>query len=287
MALRKALSDEGLDAGPHTIQFHLSRRRRRGVPSVTTIWRVLQRRGFVTPQPHKRPRSSYVRFEADLPHECWQADTTHWALADGADVEILNMIDDHFRLRVGSQAVRTTKAADVVATFYGAAGRFGLPASLLTDNGAVFTAAPRGGRCVIETELDHLGITSKHSRPYHPQTCGKVERFHQTLKRWLAKPPPPATLADLQAQLDHFAAYYNTVRPHRALRRQTPSQAFAARTKATPRRPGVSIPTPYRVRHDRIDSCGRIDVRVLTEEGELLRHLTLDPSRDYQPHERP
>ena len=314
VALRKALSDEGLDAGPHTIQFHLSRRRRRGpVPSVATIWRVLQRRGFVTPQPQKRPRSSYIRFQAELPNECWQADTTHWALADGTDVEILNVIDDHSRLLVGSRAFRTTKAADVVATFYGGVERCGLPASLLTDNGAVFTAAPRGGRCAIETELDRLGITSKHSRPYHPQTCGKVERFHQTLKKWLAKQPPATTLTDLQADLDRFAAYYNTVRPHRALQRRTPAEAFAARTRATPTRAGVSIPTHYRVRHDRVDKAGRItlrhrsrlhhvglgrahcgtrvlvlvadlDVRVLTENGELLRQLTLDPTRDYQPH---
>jgi hypothetical protein len=227
-------------------------------------------------------------------------------------VEILNILDDHSRLIVASQAFRTTKAADVVATFYAAAGRYGLPAAMLTDNGAVFTAAPRGGRCAIETELDHLGITAKHSRPYHPQSCGKVERFHQTLKRRLAKQPPAATLAELQAQLDNFATYYNTIRPHRSLRRRTPAEAFTARTKAAPTRPGLAIPTHYRVRHDRVDQSGRItlrhrsrlhhigigrahhgtrvlvlvadlDVRVLTEEGEVLRHLTLDPSRDYQP----
>lgn len=116
MELRKQLVEDGLDAGAHTIQFHLSRRVK-NPPSVATIWRVLARRGFVVPQPKKRPRSSYIRFEAELPNECWQADTTHWHLADGTDVEILNMLDDHSRLLVASRAFGTTRAGDVVACF--------------------------------------------------------------------------------------------------------------------------------------------------------------------------
>src|SRR5438093_831684 len=94
--LRKALVDQGLDAGAHTIAFHLGQRMD-AVPSVATIWRILLRRGFVTPQPQKRPRSSFVRFQAELPNERWQADITHWALADGGDTEVCNVIDDHSR----------------------------------------------------------------------------------------------------------------------------------------------------------------------------------------------
>jgi transposase InsO family protein len=312
VALRKALADEGLDAGAATIQWHLSRRRRRQVPSVSTIWRVLARRGFVPPQPHKRPRSSYVRFEAELPNECWQADATHWTLADGTSVEVLNVIDDYSRLCVASVAFRTIKAADVAATFFRAAAAYGLPASVLTDNGAVFTAAPRGGTCLMETELARLGIAYKHPRPYHPQTCGKVERFHQTLKRHLAKQPRAAGVAELQRQLDRFVRTYNTERPHRARGRHTPVSAFAGRTKATPRGGVLPPSAQHRVRQDRIDRQGRVtlrhrsnlhhiavgrahagtrvlllvaglDVRVLTLDGELLRQLTLDLSRNYQP----
>jgi len=216
VALRKSLAEEGFDAGASTIHYHLQcrhRRRKHMVPSVATIWRVLSRRGFVTPQPHKRPRSSWRRFQADLPNECWPADTTHWALADGTDVEILNVLDDHSRLLVASRAFETTKAADVVVTFHEAAGQHGFPASMLTDNGAIFTAESRHGRCAMENELARLGIAYKHSRPYHPQTCGKVQRFHQTLKKHLARQPKPATLDQLQAQLDRFRTYYNTVRP--------------------------------------------------------------------------
>src|SRR5437763_15548925 len=237
VALRKSLVGEGLDAGAHTIHYHLLRRHRRNkavVPSVATIWRVLSRRGQVTAQPQKRPRSSWRRFAADLPNECWQADVTHWTLGEGTEVEILNVLDDHSRLLVASRAFTRTRATDVVETFHQAAAAWGLPASMLTDHGAIFTAEYRKGRCVMENELANLGIDFKHSRPYHPQTCGKIERFHQTLKKHLAKKRPARSLAQLQTQLDRFADYYNATRPHRALGRRTPQEAWTARTKAVP-----------------------------------------------------
>ena len=144
VAVRKELTELGHDAGPHTIAFHLERRHGRA-PSPSTIWRVLTRRGFIVPEPHKRPKSSYVRFEADQPNERWQLDITHWRLAGGLDIEILNIIDDHSRLVVGSDARRVFKAADVVACFRQATDRFDVPAQMLSDNGAVFTGIPRGG----------------------------------------------------------------------------------------------------------------------------------------------
>ena len=317
--LRKQLTERGVDAGAHTIQHHLTlryRRRRQTVPSVATIWRVLSRRGFVTPQPQKRPRSSWQRFQADLPNECWQADTTHWTLLDGSDVEILNIIDDHSRLLVASRAFVVTKAPDVVETFHHAAAQLGLPASVLTDNGAIFTAEARHGASAFELELLALGIDIKHSRPYHPQTCGKVERFHQTLKKWLARQSAAPTPTELQAQLDEFRAYYNTTRPHRALDRRTPAQAFIARTKATPRRAGIIVPAHHRVRRDRVDNDGKVtlryrsklrhlgigrryagtrvmllvadrDVRVINEDGTVLATFTINPAKQYQIKNRP
>ena len=130
--LRKSLTDRGLDAGAHTIAYHLHERHGTA-PAVSTIWRALKRRGFVSPQPQKRPRSSFVRFEADLPNERWQADLTHWTLAGGSDVEILNIIDDHSRFLMASDGRVVFKAADVVVSFHGAAARHGYPASVLTD----------------------------------------------------------------------------------------------------------------------------------------------------------
>jgi transposase InsO family protein len=315
VALRKDLAGQGLDAGPHTIAWHLAGRGD-PVPSVATIWRVLRRRGLITPQPQKRPRSSYTRFCADLPNERWQMDITHWQLADGASAEILNIIDDHSRFLIASAARRAYRAADVVTVFRHAADQHGPPASMLADNGAVFTAAPRHGACVIEGELIAAGITYSHSRPYHPQTCGKVERFHQTLKKWLTRQRPVSTIRALQAQLDRFAACYNTRRPHRAIGRQIPATVYAARIKALPAGPQIPVPAHCRVRQDVIDSGGSVtlryhsklyhigvgrrhagtkvtilaadlNVRILTPGGTLLRQLTLDPARNYQPQRLP
>jgi transposase InsO family protein len=315
--LRKELSKQGLDAGAETIAAHLARQipadgGRPAIPAVSTIWRILSRRGFVRPQPQKRPRSSWRTFCAEQPNERWQADITHWQLADGTEVGILNLIDDHSRMCLGSHARRATTGGDVVTSFRKAFAQWGIPAAVLTDNGAVFTAKQRGeGRVALEVELGVLGIKCVHSRPYHPQTCGKVERFHQTQKKWLAAQPTAATIATLQRQLERFAAYYNTVRPHRALNRRTPAQAYAARPKAIPT--GVKIPAHYRVRNDTIDSAGTVTLRhnsrlhhigvganrrgtrvtllvddlhirvIGRDTGELIRELTLDPSRDYQP----
>jgi len=315
--LRKELTRQGWDAGADTIRSHLQRDPTIArVPAVSTIWRILTRRGFVTPQPRKRPKSAGHRFEAAMPNERWQSDTTHWQLADGTGVEILNIEDDHSRLDIVSEARYTTGGDDVVASFRRAFRRYGIPARVLTDNAAIFTGKPRrGGRVALELELDLLGVKLDHSRPRHPQTCGKVERFHQTQKKWLAAQPPAHTLADLQRQLDRFRRYYNTVRAHRAIARQTPAQAYDARPKAQPAGPRLN--PHYRVRRDRTDGVGVVtlrydsrlrhiglgreharrrvylliadlDVRVIdAETGELLRELDLDPTRDYQPLGRP
>ena len=309
--LRKDLTERGFDAGAQTIHYHLSLTDP-SPPSMSTIWRVLRRRGFVTPQPHKRPRSSYIRFEAALGNETWQADVTFFELADGSKVEILNFLDDFSRVCVASKVLEVTNSPDVVATLYEAGAAWGLPASLLTDNGCIFTAAYRYGYSALESELFSLGIAYKHSRPYHPQTCGKIERFHQTLKRFLAKQPRAHSIAELQAQVDRFIAYYNDVRPHRAKGRLTPRAAFDSRAKARPRAVSTAYSRELRVRHDKVDKDGSVtlryksklhhigmgralkgtrvillvagrDIRVLSSDGQLLRQLTLDPSRDYQP----
>jgi transposase InsO family protein len=307
LELRRELSAAGHDAGAHTLAHHLAGKLGK-VPSVATIWRVLRRAGLITPQPQKRPRSSFKRFEAELPNEMWQADATHWMLGDGTDVEILNLIDDHSRLVLASVGFPAIKAADVVQTFHEAAQVYGFPAAWLSDNAAVFSGESRRGKVIIEAELENLGIRCIHSTPYHPQTCGKVERFHQTMKRFLAKQAAPESLAHLQLQLDAFCTYYNQQRPHRALSGQTPLTAFNGRLKAKPSTPTV---THFRVRRDKVDRFGRVTlrylsrlrhihvgcaykrwpvrifvagayVRIVTDDGQLLRELTIDPARDYQ-----
>lgn len=308
VALRTRLLTEGFDAGALTIQWHLAKGGGR-VPSTSSIVRLLRRRGLITPEPRKRPRSSFIRFEATLPNELWQTDATHWALADGSAVEILNVIDDHSRLQVAAAPFRTVKAADPVAVLHQAAARLGYPAALLSDNAAVFSGGSRQGKVLLESELERLGIAGKHVRPYHPQTCGKVERFHQTQKRWLAAQPAARTLEELASQLDRFRLHYNLHRPHRALGRRAPQEVFEAKVKAGPG--ATRPPVHYRVRYDQVDRLGKVTlrydsklhhiglgvrqrgksivlfvadraVRIVSLDGELLRQLVLDPSRDYQ-----
>jgi transposase InsO family protein len=310
VALRKELTDAGFDAGAATIHFHLSERHPHP-PSVPTIWRVLRARGFVTPQPQKRPKSSYARFVADLPNERWQADVTHVPLPNGEVFEVLNIIDDHSRVCVASRVMKVVKAKDVVRVLHIAAETWGYPASFLTDNGLIFTARTHFGvEGAVEQELFALGITAKHSRPYHPQTCGKVERFHQTLKKFLAAQKGIENRKQLQRAVDRFVIYYNDVRPHRGVNRRTPRSVFDAREKAAPVAPMIKI-NDRRLRLDKVDKTGSVtvrsksrlhhigigraysgwrvamlieglDIEIVTLDGSPLRHLVLDPTKDYQ-----
>jgi len=261
VALRKDLAGQGLDAGPDTICWHLEHHHQIRVPAAT-VSRYLARHGLVTLEPRKRPKSSYLRFQAELPNECWQSDFTHYPLADGADAEVLTWLDDHSRyaLRVTAHQPVTGPAA----AFRAAVAEHGIPAATLTDNGLVYTtrfAGGKGGRNGLENELRRLGVRQKNGKPSHPQTQGKVERFQQTLKKWLAaQSPQPASLAQLQAQLDTFTAYYNTRRPHRSLpHRQTPATAYTTRPKATAG--DRAADTHDRVRADRIDADGKVTLR--------------------------
>ena len=311
--VRRQLIAQGLDAGPDTIAWHLEHHHRCMV-SVSTIARTLTRHQLVTPQPQKRPKSSYIRFQAEQPNECWQADFTHYRLATNVDIEILTWLDDHSRYALSVTAHLRVTGSAVLSSFRAAVGHHGLPASTLTDNGMVFTtryAGGRGGRNAFEAELVTLGVIQKNSRPNHPTTCGKVERFQQTFKNWLRAQTQPSTITQLQTLLDAFVELYNHHRPHRSLHHQaTPAVAYTTRPKATP---GTRTDPHYRVRHDRIDEGGNVslrvngrlhhigigrthtgtrvilliadlDIRIIhAATGEIIRDLTLDPTRSYQP----
>ena len=309
--LRKELVDLGTDAGAQTIHWHLTQRHATP-PSVSAIYRALRRRGFINPEPRKRPRASYVRFEADLPNECWQADMTHWQLKDGAEAEILNFIDDYSRMVLACEVFVTAKGDDVRQLFETACLSWGTPASVLTDNGAIFNATRRKGRSGFESDLLAAGVLYKHSAPYHPQTCGKVERWHQTLKGFLDK-NPAASLEELQLVLDRVVRYYNEERPHRS-RGQTPRAAYDARAKALPH---TLINQPHhRIRKDVVDNDGKVTlrykgrllhvrigyhhrakrvrlyiiddhIRVVDEEGEYLGEITINPTKNYQTMAKP
>jgi len=257
--LRCRLTADGLDAGPVTIAWHLEREGHKP-PAPATISRILQQAGLITPQPRKRPRSSYTRFEMAQPNELWQSDFIHWRLSDATDVEILNWLDDHSRYLLSCTAHQPVTGDDVVATFLGVVEQHRPPAATLTDNGSVYTSRFTGGRNAFEYVLPVLGVRQKNGSPGHPQTQGKTERFHQTLQRWLAARPPARTLAELQRQLDEGREHYNERRPHRALDRRTPGDAYRATPKAAPATNGHT-PGHYRLRYDRLDPNGKMTIR--------------------------
>ena len=259
VALRHQLTGQGSDAGPVTIGWHLERAGL-AAPSTSTIRRILHDAGLVTPEPRKRPRSSWIRFEAAQPNETWQSDFTHWRLADGSDVEVLNWLDDHSRYLLSCTAHAPVTGDIVVTAFLAVVDAHGAPASTLTDNGRVFTARLGGGRNALEYVLPLLGVTQKNGAPGHPQTQGKIERFHQTLKRWLRQQPPAADLTQLQQQLDRFRTHYNEHRPHRANDRATPGDTYRATPKALPAAP-AHAPGHFRIRYDRVDQQGRVSIR--------------------------
>jgi transposase InsO family protein len=310
LALRQELLCYGADAGPHSIAALLAREMQ-APPGVTTIWRILTRAGAITPEPRKRPKRSWIRFEADLPNECWQSDFTHIALADGADAEVLLWVDDHSRFLLSATVHAPVTGRIVLDVFRAACAAHGTPQSTLTDNGFVFTTRHRGGPNAFETELHELGVQQKNGTPNHPQTQGKVERLNQTLKRWLRARPAADTSAALQELLDEFTDYYNTVRPHRSHgKKSTPADIYSARAKAAPEH---NTGGHFRIRDDTTDAGGKVtlrragrlhhiclgaeqartrvrmlvhdlDVTVINRDtGEIIRDLTINPDTDNQP----
>lgn len=256
--LRTHLLAQGLDAGAASIAWHL-REAKLHTPAHSTIWRILKAEGLVTPQPKKRPKAYIQRFEAVQPNETWQSDFTHWHLSDGSDVEIINWLDDHSRLLLSCTVFKAITGKIVIGTFNDARSQYGTPFSTLTDNGNVYTARFVKGKNGFEYLLSELEIVQKNGSPAHPQTQGKIERFHQTLKKWLSQQSPAKDLKELQRQLDEFRNVYNTKRPHRALEMKTPQQSYEATIKATPKQ--AKDKDHYRVRHDSVDQTGRLSLR--------------------------
>lgn len=317
---RKELADAGEFNGPFSIHDRLIAQGVSPVPSRATIARILARRGQVRPQPRKRPRSSYRRFQAGRPNEMWQSDWTEWHLSDGRPVAIAGTLDDHSRLLVGIAAGSGDGNGELVwAVMSAAISACGVPMSSLTDNGSCYSTKHRGSDvrpAAFETNLAALGCQSIASTPYHPQTCGKIERFWQTLKKWLRAQESQRgayrTLTALNRDLVIFAEHYNTRRPHRALNGKTPATAFAATVKARPAdRPLPSQVQTYRCRVStggsisvsgppgavrsqlRVHLGGRykqLPVTVLQDGlrvavfsgNELIRALDLDPTKIYQ-----
>jgi transposase InsO family protein len=309
VACRARLADQGLDHGATTVHWHLGEDPAWAgrVPSVATIHRVFVRRGLVTPQPKKRPRSSWKRFEAPAPNEWWQIDAMEWTIATGV-VHVFNIIDDHSRVAIRSLAVRDATSAQAWTTFCQGARQWGPPAGMLSDNGLCFSGRLRGFEVLFEANLRDAGIRPFTGRPYHPQTTGKVERFQQTLKKWLRRQPLASTIVELQAQIDEFVHVYNFERPHQGIGRITPASRWHAQDASGPALEPLAHPEFPKPRvctvivkkgtveiaktmigigaeYDGAEATVVLDERYASVyvNDDLVRHLKLDPSRRYQP----
>jgi len=299
-----------LDNGAQAIFLHMRREKFTPLPHQRTIHRVLVRNGLVEPQPNKRPRSSWRRFEYDAPNACWQIDATHWELRSGRIAWIMDLLDDHSRYMPAADAVWADTVEAAWTAFCHAAAEIGPPAKVLSDNGMCFTGGPNAeGAGTFTTNLAALGIVKANSRPYHPQTCGKLERAHQTLKKWLRKRPRARTLPELQRQLDQFRSYYNHERPHRGLHGATPAERLHATPAARPADSPIDLTTSpslnIAARH--VSPAGRLNINCVTvglgkpwaghdltvvtygprivilNGTSLVRVLTLEPGRTHYP----
>jgi transposase InsO family protein len=302
---RERLIEHGLDHGAQSIVWSL-RREGVAVPSVSTVWQILTRRGAITPQPQKRPKSATKRFVFSRPNECWQSDWTGWALADGSPAGIAGSLDDHSRYVPALRACAGDADGVLVwEVMLAGIAECGIPSMSLTDNGIVYTGRFHAHVSSFEINLRALGVRTINSAPFHPQTCGKIERFWQTLKKWLAARDPATTIAELNALLEQFRTFYNHQRPHRALGGATPGEVFGATDKARPAdRP---VPAPVVVsRHTVGPTSGYVFVAPykvnvglrwaghecdIIRDGEhitilsgttLVRSFTADPTRRYQ-----
>lgn len=302
---RKELNDQGLDAGAATIWTHLGKVLPADrVPSEATIWRVLSRRGFIVPEPRKAPHHAYRTFAAERANECWQIDDMEWGLADGQMVKIITIVDDCTRVCPGLQATVSANGEAAFEAFSKAAERWGWPERFLSDNAKAYKIS-------LAVAVGVLGVDHRHGRPNHPQTQGKVERFHQTLQKWLKAQPRAGSVEELQAQCDRFCEIYNNQRPHRAIGRKTPASVHADTPKAGPVDRPIGTPSIIH-RNNKVAANGNLQTGRYTISlgvahafeqataiitglschifiaGRLVRQLQLDPTRRFQPqYDRP
>jgi len=279
------------------------------------VHQVLRRNHLVAAQPARR-RKADKRFEREVPNDLWQIDATQVALADGTAAWVVDCLDDHARLCLCALACERPTGDAAWACFSAAAAAYGLPRQLLSDNHLSFTGRLFGVEVAFERKLAEVDVELLNAAPAHPQTLGKLERFHRTLKQWLCDEGPALDLEHLQLQLDRFRAHYNEERPHQGIADLTPLERYAAGWAETGARAAPvfahalepSYPPRAIVRTVASNGVFRyagssinIGMRyagarvAIVEQGalvhvyygdELIRSLAPDPSRRYQRRER-
>lgn len=229
---RKELDEDGWDAGADSIGFWLADHPDQlppgaSVPSRATINRILRRRGVAELVPQRRPRHADRRFEAERPNSRWQMDGFVVKLADGTKVVVLHVLDDCSRMDLGLHVMRSENGPQIWAGFLASVAEYGLPREVLTDNGTAFSGKRRGWMTPLEINLGTLGVHAVTSSPGHPQTCGKVERAHKTVRKWLGRRARAESIEQLQQLLDTYRHRYNQRRRKKHLGGLTPAQRYA------------------------------------------------------------
>lgn len=310
VAQRAWLADRGLDHGARSVWAWLTRAGA-DPPSARTIHRIFVRRGLVEPQPQKRPRSSDRRFQAAQPNGIWQIDGMQWPLTDGTNVSVIRVIDDCSRKVFRAVVAPAESAAAAWQCVHHAMQQFGRPAMLLSDNSLAFNGKRRRFEVLLTKRLAELGVATVPAGFYRPGTCGKNEREHQTLQRWLRAYPPADSIPELQQLIDSYDAIYNTHRPHQALGGlQTPNERYATVPKAAAA--DYPLPAHERLSQVKVSARGAVaagtntDVQIgrqwegatvtvarsgnhvaIFHCGTLIRATAIDPSRRYQPSGQP
>jgi transposase InsO family protein len=235
--------------GPSRLAFELGKKDAGPVPSEATLYRVLVRNGLIALSQHRRPASSYIRWERAEPMELWQLDIMGGVfLADGTELKLVSGLDDHSRYCVIAHLVTRASSRAVCAAFAASLARFGVPAEVLSDNGKQFTGRftrPRPSEVLFERICRENGITTRLTRPRTPTTTGKIERWHKTLRtEFLADHDSFASLTDAQAKLDTWVDGYNHHRPHRSLGMATPASRFTTQPASDDQRGDLPLRLP-------------------------------------------
>jgi transposase-like protein len=308
-AWRTKLAEEGLDHGARSIWARMARAGQ-DPPHPRTVHRVLVRRGLIEPQPQKRPRSTFKRFAATAPNGIWQIDGMEWKLADGRKQVLVRVLDDHSRKSLGTVVADHEDTAAAWAALTKAMTTHGVPAMFLSDNSLAFNGSRKQRLVLVERNLRDLGVAVVASSARHPQTCGKAEREHQTMQRWLRAHPAAESAAELQRLIDIYDLIYNDERPHQASPKglMTPSEVYAATPKAGPA--DHPLPTEPKISQAKVTARGELSVgplRIQVGRGwegvqliavrdgnsvaifhrhHLVDHRIIDPTRRYQPNGR-
>ena len=276
------------------------------VPARSTINNILTRHGLVTPEPKKRPKSSYRRFQYARPRDCYQIDATEVVLSGGGKATVFEVLDDCTRTLVATYVCHAETTAGAITAIGRAFTDYGVPAIVLSDNGMAFCATASKGRSKFGAFVTGSGARLIHSSPYHPQTNGKVERHHRTFKPWLTdQPTRPATTAELQTSCNRYQKFYNNDRRHSAVN-MPPQQAWnRAATLGGPQHLPTQVDATVGTHSvsgsgvisvgDHTISVGRphahtrvtvlrdgTHITTYTASGEVLGHLHLNTDKRYQ-----